>query len=85
MNIELHIEHLVLDGLPLAAADGASVLTAVQTELTRLLTEGGLAPGLQQGGALTSLRGADVRLSPGPAPDAVGREIGAAVHEGLRA
>lgn len=85
MNIELHIERLILDGLPVAAADSTSVLTAVRTELTRLLTEDGLAPGLQRGGGIAGIRGADVHLSPTPAPDTVGREIGAAVHEGLRA
>jgi hypothetical protein len=84
MNINLHIEHLILDGLPLNTADSATVQAALQTELTHLLTENGLAPGLQHRDALTGLRTPDVRLSPNPAPDSVGRDIGAAIHEGLR-
>lgn len=82
MNITVHIEHLVLDGLPVAATDSTAVQAAVQTELTRLLTENGLPP--HQGGALATVRGADVHLPPDTAPGTIGREIGAAIHEGLR-
>ena len=85
MNIELHIEHLVLDGLPLAPTDGAAVQQAIQAELTRLLTESGLASALEQGGELSGLRTPDMRLPANPAPDAMGRGIGAAIHKGLRA
>lgn len=85
MNIELHIEHLVLDGLPLTPTDGAAIQQAIQTELTRLLTENGLASALEQGGVLTGVRTPDMRLPANSAPDAMGRGIGAAIHEGLRA
>lgn len=84
MSVRLHIEHLVLDGLPLEAADGPAVRTAVEAELTRLLTEEDVGAGLQRGGALASARGADVQLSPTPAPDAIGRQIGGAIHRSLR-
>lgn len=83
MNIHLHIERLVLDGLPLDAAHAPAVHTAVEAELTRLLAAGGPAPGLQRSGALAYARGADVHLSPTPAPDELGRHIGGAIHQGL--
>lgn len=84
MNVTVHIAHLVLDGLPVTAADSAAIQTAVQTELTRLLTEDSLARALQQGGAHATVQGADVHLPAGTTPAATGREIGAAIHEGLR-
>jgi len=83
MSVRLHIEHLVLDGLPLEAADGPAVRTAVEAELTRLLTESGLGPGLRNGGAYDAAPGAELRLSPTPGPGAVGRQIGAAAHRSL--
>ena len=52
MNIHVHIERLVLDGLPVAPGRGDLVREAVEAELTRLLAEGGLVPGLTSGGAL---------------------------------
>ena len=41
-NIHLHIERLVLDGLPIDRGQGPHVQAAVEAELTRLLTENGL-------------------------------------------
>ncbi|HZS09154.1 MAG TPA: hypothetical protein VFD58_30245 [Blastocatellia bacterium] len=56
MNIKLHIERLILDGLPLDARQSAEVRAAVEAELTRLLTAGGLKQELLAGGATPSLR-----------------------------
>ena len=41
-NIHLHIERLILDGLPIECAQGPHVQAAVEAELARLLTENGL-------------------------------------------
>ena len=41
-NIHLHIERLILDGLPIERAQGPHVQAAVEAELARLLTENGL-------------------------------------------
>lgn len=84
MTIRLHIERLVIDGLPLEAEHGPVVQAAVEAELTRLLAEGTLAPDLRQGGARAHARGADLSFSPTPAPDALGRQIGTAIHQSLR-
>ena len=84
MSVRVHIERLVLDGLPLEAADGPAVHAAVEAELTRLLAQEGVGPGFQSGGALASLRGADFQLSSASDSGALGREIGGAVHRSLR-
>lgn len=83
MRIELHIERLVLDGLPLTRADGALVQAAVEAELARLLAEGGLGPGLLAGVALPSLRVDAVQLAAGSSPAQIGQQIGRAVFGGL--
>ena len=51
MNINVSIERLVLDGLPVSSAQGSLLGAAVETELARLLATGGLKMGLQFGGA----------------------------------
>ena len=55
MTIHVHIERLVLDGLPVTHAQGPQVRAAVEAELARWLAERGLAPGLAQGGAAPSV------------------------------
>ena len=52
MNINLHIERLVLDGVNIAPDQRHLLQASVETELTRLLTDGGLSPSLAQGTAL---------------------------------
>ncbi len=37
MSVNVHIEHLVLDALPLSAGEASQVRLAVQAELGRLL------------------------------------------------
>ena len=83
MNVELHIERLVLDGLPLSPTDGAAVQAAVQTELTRLLTEGALAPALCQGGTFAATCGAGINVGRDTAPLQLGHQISQALYGGI--
>jgi hypothetical protein len=83
MNINLHIERLILDGLPLTHNDGALVRAAVEAELARLLAERGLAPSLQDGGALPSVRADAMQLQAGSTPTQMGQQIAHAVHSSL--
>ena len=53
MNINVHIERLILDGLPVKGSDGSIIQAAVETELSRLLGEQGLA-GMTTGAASAS-------------------------------
>lgn len=85
MSVHVHIEHLVLDGLPVGAADGPAVQAAVQAELARLLGGGGLGDAYRQGGALAHVRGADVRMDLSASPEALGRQIAESLHGSLRA
>jgi hypothetical protein len=83
MNVHVHIERLVLDGLPVEAGSGAAVRAAVEAELAELITEHGLGSGLQRGGAHACMRGGNIAMCAGPDPDALGKQIGGAVHRGL--
>jgi len=80
MKIKLHIERLVLDGLPIARTQGGKVRAAVEQELTRLLAIGGVSHELRPGGAMPSLRGGNIRIEKGANAGDMGREIARSVH-----
>jgi hypothetical protein len=83
VNINLHIERLVLDGLTVAPGDGARIKAAVEAELSRLLTDGGIAPGLQGGIAVPSLRAGSIQMESGAKPQQLGAQIAGAVYRGI--
>jgi hypothetical protein len=80
MNIKIHIERLVLDGLPVTAAQGAHVSAAVENELARLLAGIGLSHALRTGGAVPAIRADRVRVPNELQPARLGREIANAVY-----
>jgi hypothetical protein len=80
MNINLHIERLVLDGLPVGHGQGALIKAAVEAELGRLLREGGLSQALRLGGAFASQRANSISMGGDDSPAQVGQQIGRAVY-----
>ena len=84
MNINIHIERLILDGLPITRNQHSLVQTAVEAELTRLLAADGLAPSLQTGGALSHLQGGSIQLTGEGNPGQLGQQIAQAVYGGIR-
>jgi hypothetical protein len=84
MNIYLHIERLVLDGLPIARSQGAVVQAAVEAELAQLLRDGGLASTWQSGGTVPSVRADAIQLAGESSPADLGQQIARVVHGGLR-
>jgi hypothetical protein len=83
MSIHVHIERVVLEGLPIRSEDGLAVRDALQTELARRLTEGGLAHEFAAGGAIPSLRAGPLRVEPRLGAAALGRRIAHSVYGGL--
>jgi len=81
MNINLHIEQLLLDGLSLTPGQGAAVQAALEVELTRLLKERGM--GNLSGGAVPQLTVPSIQLSPAGAPAQWGRQIARTLYHGL--
>jgi len=80
-SVILHIERLVLEGLPVSHGQGAFVQAAVESELTRLLAEQGVKS--SSAGALTHLAGGSIQLTHNVQPAHLGHQIAAAVYTGL--
>ena len=83
MKINLHIERLILDSLPIEINQAQHVQAAVEAELTRLLTENGMASYLQTGGALPSLNAATIQFAAGSNPTQMGTQIAQSVYSGI--
>ena len=83
MNINLHIDRLVLDGLPIEHRQGPLLKAAVEAELSRLLTADGLANSLMTGGATPSVPAPGIQLANESSPQQLGEQIGRAVYGGL--
>jgi hypothetical protein len=83
MKINLHIERLVLEGLPVTSQQAPLVQVAIEQELTRLLGLDPIAPQLMSGGALPYARGGAVRFGGEAGPRQLGTHIAQSVHEGL--
>ena len=81
-SIHLHIERLVLNGVDIAPGQRHLLQASVTTELTRLLTDGGLAPGLDQGIALPRLSTGGIQLT-GDNPTQLGQQIAQSVYGGI--
>ncbi len=82
MNINLHIERLVLEGLPIAQGAGPLVQQAVEAELSRLLADG-VSPRLLGGGALPHSPAGAIQLTKNISPAAIGRQIARSVYGGI--
>jgi hypothetical protein len=83
MNINLHIERLVLDGLTLERGQEPLVRAAVEAELARLLTAHGLSSSLMSGGATPHLRAGQISLSGESSAHQLGHQIARAVYRGI--
>ncbi len=83
MNINVRIERLVLDGLPIAHNQGSMVQAAVEAELAGLLAANGLAPSLPGGGALYRVPAGSIQLTGDGNPNTLGQQIARAVYGGI--
>lgn len=85
MNVELHIERLVLDGLTLGLNHRAEVQAAVEVELTRLLAAEGLRAELLSGGAIRSVGAPGINVAVPIVAGHLGNHIARAVYGGIGA
>ena len=82
MNIELHIERLVLEGIDTPPGRAEQLREGVSAELTRLLRDGGFADTVLHGGAVARVRAPSARLS-ASGPDQLGRQLADAIYGGI--
>lgn len=83
MNINVHIERLILDGLPITHSQRSLVQAAVEAELARLLTDDGLVSSLRTGGAQPKVPGGSIQLAGDGNPHTLGQQIAQAVYGGI--
>jgi hypothetical protein len=83
MNIRLHIDRLVLDGLNVSPGQGELVKASVEAELTRLLMDGGLGVGLHSGGAVPSIRTDTIEFAGKDNPLRQGEKIARSIYSGI--
>lgn len=83
MNIRLHVERLVLDGLPVTRVEAARVKAAMEAELSRLLTAGSVSAELAPGGAMPSVIAPALAVSPDAPPARLGAQIAQSVYAGI--
>ncbi len=63
MKINLHIEHLVLNGVNVATDQYHFLSSNVKAELTKLIMDGGLSPAFSQSIALSHISTNDIQLT----------------------
>lgn len=80
MNINLHIERLILDGLPFETRHRTALRAEIEIELARLLTEKGVAANWQSGGATPSLRADAIQLTAQSDAAQIGRQIAGSIY-----
>jgi hypothetical protein len=81
-DIELRVERVVLDGLPIQSHDRAAVGAAVEAELRRLLAQGGWDASVASV-ALPSLRADGIQWSAADGANQLGAQIARAVFGAL--
>jgi hypothetical protein len=74
MKVELHIDELILEGIPNFQREQVAV--AIERALTALVAEHGVPPGWQQSGALAGLT---QQVQSGSRPEAIGRQVAQAI------
>jgi hypothetical protein len=83
MDVNLHIERLILDGLSIPPVQQELLQAAVEAELARLLGSEGLAPQLLGGGALARVPGGSIQLAGDGDATRLGQQIAQAVYGGI--
>ncbi len=82
MIVNLHIERLVIDGLPVGSHEGPYIQAAVERELARLIGEGRISQGVRRSRTQALVR-AETLIRPAAGGDGLGAQIGAAICQGI--
>lgn len=81
MNISLNIDRLILGGINIPHRDRPLLQTAMETELARLLAEGGLTR--RTNIAIRDVPAGQIQLSNDNDPGELGRQIAQSVYGGI--
>ncbi|SEO73192.1 hypothetical protein [Nitrosovibrio sp. Nv6] len=83
MNINLHIDRLILDGVTIPHHQRRLLQASMEAELARLLSKGGVLTGLKNGGAIPQVPAKAIQLSASVTPVQLGRQIARSVYGGI--
>lgn len=83
MKVHLHIERLILDGLPIERRDAPLVQATVEAEIARLILTEGVAPSLLSGGAIYAQPASSISVTSETTPAELGAQIARSVYGGL--
>lgn len=78
MNVDLHIEELILHDC--APGDRERVGAAVRRELERLIAERGLPPSLRKGADISRVDGGTLQTAQGNSTESLGAQIAQAAY-----
>jgi hypothetical protein len=81
MNVDFHIEELILHGF--APGERDDIAEAVERELARLFAKEGVPPSLARGGEMAFLDGGTFEMTPGAGPETIGVQVAQTLHGGL--
>ncbi len=84
MSMNIHIERLVLDGVPVDKTHQSSVSESIKSELVNLLLENRRVSGSQTDGSIHSIRGGDIALETIQEPARLGQQIAGAIYRGIK-
>ena len=80
MRIDVHIERLILDGLPLRCSQTSLVQASLEQELARLLRGSEVNSELLADGAVPHLPATSIQFTKDAPPARLGQQIASAVH-----
>ena len=83
MKIHLHIERVVLEGVPFSVAERSLLQATMERDLTQLLRNGGLSDEFRTVATLEYVPAGAVRVGKESGPRTLGTDIAHAVHQGL--
>lgn len=83
MNVNLHIERLILDGLEVEPAKRDSLKSGIESALSDLLTAGGVGSQLPASAAVPRIEGPSIQLQPDHSPHQLGRQIAGSIYGGI--
>ena len=83
MNIRLHIDRLVIEGIDVAHASRAALRSAIETELARQIAAGGISPSLAGGIAVPNVSAPEITVPHGAKPAHLGGAIAGAIYGGV--
>jgi hypothetical protein len=80
MKVNLHIERLILDGLPLESRHGGAVKAAIEQELSRLYSTGRTDHYPSGGAAVPSVRASEIQVTGQGGHSELGRQIAGSIY-----